>query len=273
MTSFLLNVGRSQKIMWFREKDYSSITFQTCSLWWGGGHWEFWQRKCLDPQGTEGIHSVSAPEGHASGLLGAGMSKPPKIHLPKVEPFLKVSDGFALFLPPPCLFHCSPTSCSWFTVRGLSWRCLHWVLSQGCGKQETGSKRDGCQLAPARSIGVVGQVEPPRASCLSPAEPCCYFLCGEEIMCSRHMWLNLLLTTRIITYPTVASQLVDISNISSLLKSEGGNAVSFLKEETGALFGVGWGWGAGCSVEGTTAQAVIPRLKLLGFFPCSRELM
>lgn len=58
-------------------------------------------------------------------------------------------------------------------------------------------------------------------------------------MCSRHMWLNLLLTTHIITYPTVASQLVDISNISSLLKSEGGNAVSFLKEETGALFGVG----------------------------------
>lgn len=57
-------------------------------------------------------------------------------------------------------------------------------------------------------------------------------------MCSRHMWLNLL-TTHIITYPTVASQLVDICNISSLLKSEGGNTFSFLKEETGALFGVG----------------------------------
>lgn len=98
MTSFLLNVGRSQKIMWFREKDYSSITFQTCSLWWGRGHWEFWERKCLDPQGTEGIHSVSAPEGHASGLLGAGMSKPPKIHLPKVEPF---SEGVWWFCPFP----------------------------------------------------------------------------------------------------------------------------------------------------------------------------
>lgn len=60
-------------------------------------------------------------------------------------------------------------------------------------------------------------------------------------MCSRHMWPNPLLTARIITYPAVASQLLDISNISSLIKSEGGNTVSFLKEETGALFGVGWG--------------------------------
>lgn len=91
------------------------------------------------------------------------------------------------------------------------------------------------------AMAIVGQVEPRWASCLSPVEPCCYFLSGEGIMCSRHMWLNLLLTAHIITYPTVASQLVDTSNISSLIKSEGGNTVSFLKEETGALFGVRWG--------------------------------
>lgn len=240
-------------------------------------HYEFWERKHLDPPGIEGIHSVAAPEGRALGLLGAGVSKPPKIHLPKAEPFSEGVWCFAPFFLPSCLSHCSPTSSSWCRIRGLFWRCLHWVLSQGCGKWETGSKRDGCQLAPARGSGrsisscraggttfASGQGV---ASCLSPVEPCWYFLSGEGIMCSRRVSLNLLLTARIITYPAVASQLLDISNISSLIKSEGGNTVSFLKEETGALFGVGWGWGAGCSIEGTTAQAVIPRLSLssLGF--------
>lgn len=101
--------------------------------------------------------------------------------------------------------------------------------------------------AQAGASAVVGQVEPPWASgqgvasWLSPVEPCWYFLSGEGIMCSRHVSLNHLLTAHIITYPTVASQLLDISNISSLIKSEGGNTVSFFKEETGALFGVGWG--------------------------------
>lgn len=189
--------------------------------------------KCLDPQGTEDIQCRCC-RGLCIELAWCWS-----------EPFSEGVRCFALFLPPPCLFHCSPTSCSWCRVRGLFWRCLHWVLSQGCGKQEAGSKRDGCQLAlpgaQAGALAVVGQVEPPWASCLSPVEPCCYFLSGEGIMCSRHMWPNPLLTARIITYPAVASQLLDISNISSLIKSEGGNTVSFLKEETGALFGVGWG--------------------------------
>lgn len=222
---FELNTDGSQKIMWFREKDYSSITFQTSSLWWGGRHWEFWEIKCLDPQGTQGIHSVTAAEGHALGLLGAGVRTPPKIHLPKAEPFSEGVWCFALFLPPPCLFHCSPTSCSWCGQRSPL-KVSHCVLSQGCGKWETGSERDECQLAPARgsgrSFGACGAVEPPWASCLSPVMPCCYFLSCEG-MCSRHMWLNLL-TTHIITYPTVASQLLNISNISSLIKCEGGNA-------------------------------------------------
>lgn len=119
-------------------------------------------------------------------------------------------------------------------------------VSTGCFLRDVESRRLAtivmdASLSMPGALVVVGQVEPPWASCLSPVEPCCYFLSGEGIICSRHMWLNLLLTARIITYPTVASQLVDISNISSLIKSEGGNTVSFLKEETGALFGVGWG--------------------------------
>lgn len=83
------------------------------------------------------------------------------------------------------------------------------------------------------ALAVVGQVEPPWPSCLSPVDPCCCLLSGEGIMCSRHMWLNLFLTARIITYPTVASQLLDISNISSLIKAKEETQSVFVKRKLG----------------------------------------
>ena len=129
----------------------------------------------LGPQETKGIHSVAALDGCPSGSLGAGASKPPKTCLPKAEPSSGGGWGFALLLTPPYLTHCSPTSMSWCRAGGLSRRCLHQVRSQGCGKRETGSKRDGCQLAGAQAgaSAAMGQVGSPRASSggLFPVEP------------------------------------------------------------------------------------------------------
>lgn len=87
------------------------------------------------------------------------------------------------------------------------------------------------------------------------------FLSGEGQMHSRH---NLLLTARIITYPTVASQLLDISNISSLIKSEGGNTVSFFRGNWGFVWcGLGLrGW---MLSRGHHSTGCHPSLSSLGF--------
>lgn len=114
--------------------------------------------QCSDPGEMNSIHSVAVPGGCALGLLGAGVSKPPKTWLPKAEPFS--GGGFSSTSLPYAPE--SPRQ-ELMQVGELCWRCLLWVLSWGCQKQETGSKGDGCQLAgtSAGASVAMGQVGSP----------------------------------------------------------------------------------------------------------------
>lgn len=119
----------------------------------------------LDLQEMKGIHSVTALMAACQAHVALERTSHPK--LPKAAPFSGSGWVFAFLLTPPDLPHRSPTSSSWCRVGGLSWRCLYQVLSQGCAEQETGSQRDGRQLAWAQAGALValGQVGSTRESC------------------------------------------------------------------------------------------------------------
>lgn len=238
-----------------------------------------------DPQESKDIHSVAAPGGCALGSLGAGASKPPKTWLPFSERWLGFCPPPHTSLPFPRQSHKQELVQGQRTLPEVSppgassgmWKVGVWLQKRWMPACRGSGRSIGGRGAGGISSG--GWRLPPSSGALLIFP----FWWVKWIMPSRCVSLDPFLNVRIIRCPTVASQLLAISNISSLIKNEGGNSRLFLRGNWGflcLLWAGAQGWmlnrghhSTGCHHPPPLNFSFIYLFFFFFSFPCSRGMM